>query len=63
MDKCPEIGTMAYLIGVIYMVIEAWLGKTKKVKAGSVLELILTSLFALIVLVLIKLVIKKKDPP
>ena len=34
------------ILGVVYMALEAWLGKTDKVKPGSVLEIIITPFMA-----------------
>lgn len=60
MIDCATASPWAAIIAVCYLIdkiIEFWLGKTNKVKSGSMLELVLTGLLA-ITLILFR---RKKD--
>lgn len=49
MSECIPNDYWLYILAMAYMILEAWLGKTEKVKAGSILELIIISTLSVVV--------------
>lgn len=54
MIECLEVDGPKLLILLAILILEAWLGKTQKVKAGSILELVFVGIISLLILLTIK---------
>lgn len=40
-NGCEEINTFQYGLGIVFLLLEYWLGKTEKVKASSMVDLVI----------------------